>query len=121
MEPVVAWTAGRCGAPERKAPAPAATTGRNWRRVAVTVDSYVFQDAIGKDAKPDEMFAPRDAAWPVRLEPAAFEFEDGELFRDVRIIVEAPDGPGPAERFNVNAHQGGVAVGGVTIIVERGG
>jgi len=87
--------------------------------VEITVDSYVFADAIGKDANPDTMFAPRDAAWPARVEPASFTFQPGERYRDVLLIVDAPDGPGPAETFNVSVRQGGAPTGGVTVTIER--
>ncbi len=87
--------------------------------VEITVDSYVFVDAIGKDADPDQMFAPRAAAWPARVEPARFTFDAGEAYRDVMLIVDAPDGPGPSEVFNVSVRQGGSPTGGVTVTVER--
>jgi hypothetical protein len=87
--------------------------------VDITVDSYVFVDAIGKNADPDQMFAPRDAAWPAHVEPAHFTFAAGERYRDVMLIVDAPDGPGPAENFNVSVRQGGAPTGGVTVTIER--
>jgi len=87
--------------------------------VELTVDSYVFADATGKDANPDTMFAPREAAWPARLDPPAFDFEPTETYRDVLLIVDAPDDAGPAEVFNVTARQAGVPLGGITLTVER--
>jgi hypothetical protein len=87
--------------------------------VEITVDSYVFVDAIGKNADPDQMFAPRDAAWPAHVEPAQFTFAAGERYRDVMLIVDAPNGPGPSETFNVSVRQGGAPTGGVTVTIER--
>jgi hypothetical protein len=87
--------------------------------VELTVDSYRFKDATGKDADPHGMFAPRPPAWPARLDPATFAFGPGEAYRDVLLIVDAPDGPGPAEVFNVNARQDGMATGGVSVIINR--
>ncbi len=93
---------------------------RHGNDVTIAVDSYVFHDKTGKDANPDEMFAPRDVAWPAHVEPAAFTFDPGEKYRDVMLIVDAPDGPGPAEVFNVNVRQGGAPTGGVTVTITRG-
>lgn len=87
--------------------------------VELTVDSYRFRDAKGKDAEPHLMFAPRPPAWPARLEPATFAFAPGEAYRDVLLIVDAPDDPGPAEVFNVNARQDGMATGGVSVVINR--
>jgi hypothetical protein len=98
----------------RRAPVPV-----HGNDVVITVDSYVFVDAIGKDADPQTMFAPRAATWPARVEPAAFTFAPGEAYRDVMLIVDAPDGPGPAENFNVSVRQGGAPTGGVTVTIER--
>lgn len=88
--------------------------------VELFVDSYVFQDAIGKDADPAAMFAPRPPAWPARVEPNVFHFAPNEAYRDVLLIVDAPDPPGPPEVFNVNAYQGGMPAGGVTVTITRG-
>jgi hypothetical protein len=88
--------------------------------VEITVDGYIFHDAIGKDADPSTMFAPKDAAWPARVEPTSFDFATGEAYRDVTLIVDAPHGAGPAETFNVTARQDGTPLGGVTIVIERG-
>ena len=93
--------------------------GRSRNHVDITVDGYVFKDAIGKDADPDVMFAPRQAAWPASVVPASFDFAAGEEFRDVTLTVDAPNGPGPAETFNLNVRQDGVPSGGVTIVIER--
>ena len=98
----------------KRAPVP-----RHGNDVEIIVDSYVFVDAIGKDADPNQMFAPRDAAWQARVEPAQFTFAEGEQWRDVMLIVDAPDGPGPAENFNVSVRQGGAPTGGVTVTIER--
>lgn len=87
--------------------------------VELFVDSYVFRDATGKNADPAVMFAPRPPAWPARVEPNLFHFAPNEAYRDVLLIVDAPDGPGPPEVFNVNAFQGGVPAGGVTVTVTR--
>lgn len=89
--------------------------------VEVTVDSYRFVDGKGKDVDPAVMFAPRPPAWPARVEPAVFRFAPGEHHRDVELIVDAPDGPGPPEVFNVSVRQGGAPHGGVSVVVERGG
>lgn len=89
--------------------------------VELTVDSYVFHDGTGKEVDPVELFAPRPPAWPARVEPRTFAFGPGETYRDVTLTVDAPDTPGPAESFNVNAWQGGVPAGGATITVTRKG
>lgn len=88
--------------------------------VELTVDSYVFPDAVGKDADPAAMFAPRPPAWPARVEPNVFHFAPNEAHRDVLLIVDAPDEPGPPEVFNVSAYQGGMPAGGVTVTITRG-
>lgn len=88
--------------------------------VELFVDSYIFHDAVGKDADPAVMFAPRPPAWPARVEPHLFHFAPNEAWRDVVLIVDAPDEPGPPEVFNVNAYQGGAPAGGVTVTVTRG-
>lgn len=89
--------------------------------VELTVDSYVFNDGIGKDFDPDATFKSREPAWPATVTPSRFAFLPGEAFRDVELRVDAPDGPGPAAQFNVTARQGGVPSGGVTVTVTRGG
>jgi hypothetical protein len=65
------------------------------------------------------MFAPRPPAWEARVDPHLFYFAGGEAFRDVLLIVQAPDVPGQSEVFNVNARQGGMPTGGVTVTVTR--
>jgi hypothetical protein len=92
-----------------------------WNLVEIGFDSYVFHDAFGKDADPDLMFEPRPPVWSARVEPALFHFSAEETYRDVLLIVAAPDLPGRAERFNVSAWQGGAPLGGVTVTVTRQG
>jgi hypothetical protein len=87
--------------------------------VEITVDSYEFDDQVGKEANPLVMFAPRAAQWGARAEPNLFSFAPNEVYRDVELIVDAPDGPGPSEVFNVNVMQGGSPTGGVTVTVTR--
>lgn len=89
--------------------------------VEIVVDGYTFTDGKGKEVDPAAMFAPQPAAWPARVEPSLFHFAAGEAYRDVTLIVDAPDAPGPAANFNVNVWQGGVPSGGVTVTVTRGG
>ncbi|HXH62062.1 MAG TPA: hypothetical protein VNI20_11975, partial [Fimbriimonadaceae bacterium] len=93
--------------------------GCEW--VRVTVDSYRFNDKVGKDADPDAMFAPRPPVWNARVEPDSFAFAPGEAYREVELIVDAPDFPGPDEAFNVTAWQGGEPSGGVTVTIHPGG
>lgn len=87
--------------------------------VEAGVDSYRFDDKKGKEADPEQMFKGEPPKWPARVEPNVFAFALGEAYRDVMLIVDAPDGPGPPAPFNVNVRQGGVPTGGVTVIVER--
>ncbi len=89
--------------------------------VELTVDSYVFVDEVGKDFDPVERFQGRAPEWPAHLEPSTFMFAEGEVYRDVELIVDAPDELGSPAVFNVNARQGAVASGGVTITITRGG
>lgn len=89
--------------------------------VEITVDSYEFNDKIGKDFDPDAAFHGKAAIWNARVEPAQFLFNDNEVHRDVELKIDAPDDPGPAGVFNVNVMQGGVPAGGVTVTVTRGG
>jgi hypothetical protein len=89
--------------------------------VETAVDSYTFDDRVGKDFDPDTAFRGRGPVWPARVEPASFLFQDGESYRDVELQVDAPDGPGPAGVFNVNVRQGGVPAGGVSITITREG
>ena len=87
----------------------------------IDVDSYMFPDHIGKDFDPDTAFRGQPPVWPARVEPSTFTFTDGEVYRDVALLVDAPDGPGPPANFNVNVRQGGVPAGGVTVTITRGG
>jgi hypothetical protein len=89
--------------------------------VEITVDGYTFGDAKGKEADPNTMFAQKATAWPALVEPNLFHFLPGEAHRDVMLVVDAPDEPGPPANFNVSAWQGGVPSGGVTVTVTRGG
>ena len=89
--------------------------------VEVTVDSYVFEDKIGKDFDPATAFAGQAPIWPATVTPPLFAFLPGEAYRDVRLDVAAPDDPGPPGHFNVSVRQGGVPTGGVTLLITRGG
>jgi hypothetical protein len=88
--------------------------------VQIDVDSYTFDDKVGKDFNPAEAFHGKGPVWPAYVDPASFMFAEGEAYRDVQLHVDAPDGPGPAGVFNVNVRQGGVPAGGVTITITRG-
>ena len=63
--------------------------------VEIEVDSYIFDDRIGKEFGPDIVFRGKTPVWPARVEPSSFLFQDGEVYRDVELLVETPDGPGP--------------------------
>lgn len=89
--------------------------------VEVTVDSYEFEDKIGKDFDPETAFKGESPTWPAVIDPPMFVFQPGEAFRDVTLKVDAPDDPGPPGQFNVNVRQGGVPTGGVTVVITRGG
>lgn len=89
--------------------------------VEITVDSYEFEDKIGKDFDPTVAFQGKGPVWPAVVDPPSFVFLPGEAFRDVELRVEAPDDPGPPGTFNVNVRQGGVPSGGVTVVITRGG
>jgi hypothetical protein len=89
--------------------------------VHLTVDSYRFDDRIGKEFDPAAAFTNIPALWNARVEPPSFVFVPGEAFRDVVLHVDAPDDPGPDGQFNVTAWQGGVPTGGVTVTVTTGG
>jgi hypothetical protein len=91
-----------------------------WNLVEINFDSYVFHDAYGDEANGDVMFAPRPPAWPARVEPRIFHFAPDETYRDVELVVDAPDGHGQREHFNVTALQGGAPLGGVTVAVIPG-
>lgn len=106
----------------RAAVARAATGGHaDCHRVEVTVDSYEFDDATGKDFHPDTVFAGRTVVWPAHVDPPSFIFQPGEAFRDVTFHTDAPDDPGPPGHFNINVRQGGEPSGGVTLTITRGG
>lgn len=89
--------------------------------VEVTVDSYEFDDKIGKDFDPAIAFQGKSPTWTAEVDPPMFVFQPGEAFRDVLLKVDAPDDPGPPGHFNVNVRQGGVPTGGVTITITTGG
>jgi hypothetical protein len=88
-----------------------------WNIVEIDVDSYRFEDGKGKQVDPGVMFEPRPPAWPARVEPHLFHFAPEETFRDVALVVDAPDGGREPEPFNVNVRQGGQPTGGVTVLV----
>src|ERR1700694_495685 len=106
------------GAPPREEQA--VHRGPPWNLVEIEFDSYEFHDAYGDHANGDVMFAPRPPTWPARVEPRMFHFAPDQTYRDVELIVDAPAGPGPPEKFKVTALQGGVPLGGVTVTVTRG-
>lgn len=87
--------------------------------VEITADSYEFEDDVGKDFDPADRFQGKAPEWPATVDPSTFLFSPGEAFRDVKLTVEAPDGPGPSAVFNVNVRQGGQPTGGVTITITR--
>ncbi|MCQ8782495.1 hypothetical protein [Mangrovibrevibacter kandeliae] len=89
--------------------------------VEIAVDSYEFEDKTGKEFDPAVAFKGRGAIWGAKVEPPSFVFLPGEAFRDVRLLVDAPDDPGPAGTFNVNVWQGGVPSGGATFTITTGG
>lgn len=91
------------------------------RLVEIGVDSYEFDDDVGKDFDPAVAFQGKAAIWNARVEPPSFLFADGEVSRDVELIVDAPDDPGPPGVFNVSVRQGGLPSGGATVTVTRGG
>jgi hypothetical protein len=85
--------------------------------VEITIDSYVFEDKVGKDADPNVMFEPAPPAWPAHIEPATFHFLQNETYRDVNLIVDAPNDIRASANFNINVWQGGYPTGGVTVKV----
>jgi hypothetical protein len=89
--------------------------------VHLEVDSYQFADSSGKDFDPATAFQEAPAIWSASVEPVSFSFLPGEAYRDVELRVQAPDGAGPPGHFNVNAWQGGVPSGGVSVEITRGG
>jgi len=89
--------------------------------VDIKVDSYEFEDKIGKDFDPPTVFKGAPALWNATVTPPSFVFLPGEAYRDVVLHVDAPDTAGPPANFNVNVWQGGVPTGGVTVTVTTGG
>jgi hypothetical protein len=87
--------------------------------VQIEVDSYTFHDQVGKGFDPEAAFHGKAAVWPARVEPSSFLFQDDEAYRDVELLVDAPDDPGPPGVFNVNVRQGGAPAGGVTVTITR--
>jgi hypothetical protein len=118
-ESVYAWIKRRRRRGEEKPPEGHKRTPCNL--VEIEVDSYEFEDKVGKDFDPDLAFQGKTPVWPARVEPEQFLFEDNEVYRDVELTVDAPDDPGPAGVFNVNVRQGGVPSGGVTVTITREG
>jgi hypothetical protein len=117
-ESIYAWIKRRSNEQRGKNPR---TDRTDCHLVHITVDSYAFDDKVGKDFDPATGFAGKPALWGAVVVPDSFVFLPGEAYRDVDLRVDAPDGPGPAGRFNVNVRQGGVPSGGVTIDITRGG
>jgi hypothetical protein len=117
-ESVYAWLRRRRDTARGRDPRPPRT---DCHLVELTVDSYEFDDKIGKDFDPQEAFKGRPALWSATVAPPSFVFLPGEAFRDVQLHLDAPDGPGPAGTFNVNVWQGGVPSGGVTFTITTGG
>ncbi|MCZ6690763.1 MAG: hypothetical protein O7H41_14315 [Planctomycetota bacterium] len=87
--------------------------------VEIEVDSYEFDDEKGKAFDPKEGFRGKPPVWPARVEPSSFVFATNEAHRDVDLIVDAPDEPGPPGVFNVNVRQGGAPSGGVTVTITH--
>ena len=81
----------------------------------------MFEDNTGKAFDPPTVFKGRPALWNATVTPSSFVFLPGEAFRDVQLHVDAPDTAGPPGQFNVNAWQGGVPTGGVTVTITTGG
>jgi hypothetical protein len=89
--------------------------------VEIEVDSYEFDDKVGKDFDPNVAFHGKPAIWNATVDPPSFVFLPGEAYRDIKLNVDAPDTKGPPGHFNVNVRQGGVPSGGVTVTVTTGG
>jgi hypothetical protein len=89
--------------------------------VEIKVDSYEFDDKVGKDFDPNAAFHDKAPVWPAQVTPASFVFGPAEAYRDVMLHVDAPDHAGPPGHFNVSVWQGGVPSGGVTITITTGG
>jgi len=123
-ESIYAWlkrTRGPAAAAQKKNEEEARRRRIPCNLVEIEVDSYVFEDGVGKEFDPVVVFRGRAPVWPTRVEPASFLFLDGEAYRDIELLVDAPDGPGPSGVFNVNVRQGGVPAGGVTVTITREG
>ena len=123
-ESIYAWlqrSRGRAAATAKRSRDDQRRRGIPCNLVEIEVDSYVFNDKVGKDFDPDTAFRGKGPVWPARVEPASFLFLDGEAYRDVELQVDAPDGTGPPGVFNVNVRQGGVPSGGVTVTITREG
>lgn len=89
--------------------------------VDIKIDSHVFEDAKGKAFDPEKAFVAKPPTWPAKVVPSSFVFLEGEAFRDVELVVDAPDSPGPVGHFNISVWQGGVPSGGVTVKITTGG
>jgi hypothetical protein len=89
--------------------------------VEIKVDSYEFDDKVGKDFDPVAAFTGKPALWGATVTPSSFVFLPGEAYRDVVLNVNAPDVAGPPGHFNVDVWQGGVPSGGVTLTITTGG
>lgn len=123
-ESIYAWikrAGGRAAAAQRRNQQEARAGRIPCNLVTTEVDSYVFKDEVGKNFDPDTVFQGKASVWPAKVEPVSFLFQDGEAYRDVELLVDAPNGPGPSGVFNVNVRQGGAPAGGVTITITRGG
>jgi hypothetical protein len=123
-ESTYAWikrSRGRAAAREKRSRQEARRRLTPCNLVEVEVDSYAFDDRVGKDFDPDAAFRTRGPVWPAHVEPPRFLFQAGEAYRDVELLVDAPDGHGPPAVFNVNVRQGGVPAGGVTVTITREG
>jgi hypothetical protein len=94
---------------------------RNCNLVEISLDSYRFEDKVGKDFDPAVAFQGKAPEWPAQVVPAMFAFAPNEAFRDVELQVDAPDVAGPPGHFNLSVRQGGVPTGGVTFTITTGG
>jgi len=87
--------------------------------VEIEVDSYTFEDQLGKNFDPDVGFRGKGPVWPARVEPSSFLFLEGEAYRDVKFV-----GPGDA---NAGKHRvlgwvlGGATLGGVLAYFNAAG
>ena len=117
-ESIYAWIIRRSN--ERRARNPR-TDRIDCHLVEIKVDSYEFDDKVGKDFDPNIAFHGKPAIWSAAVDPPSFVFLPGEAYRDVELHVDAPDTMGPPGHFNVNVWQGGVPSGGVTVTITTGG